>query len=88
MVATIYNFPNKKQEPTYNVRLFNEEEADVLLICMNIFSEYDHKFNYDNLDTISSFVAIECLEIALSSGFFVDSFKNIISIILQNVELD
>ena len=87
MSATIFNFPIRNRNISYNVKLFNEEEADVLLICVNTFSNLDFKFNYYTLDKIDSALAINCLDTANYSTFFSKRFKNIISNILNNVEL-
>lgn len=86
MTATIYNFPSSIPETQYLVRLYNDTEVEVLLACLNIFSQDDIKYHFGLLEEIDPMLAIFCLRQGKDSNFFSSDFKTIIEIILNNVE--
>jgi hypothetical protein len=84
MNATIYKFPSKdKNEVQPTLQLFNDREIDVLITCVNFFSEYIYE--WENIDTIDPQLAINCLLEAKMSWYFSEEFINIVDNILLNV---
>lgn len=83
MNAIIYNFPNKNQEEK-QLQLFHSYEIEVLLICVNTFS--DAYYDVNNMDQIDIDVVIACLKEAKKSWYFSPDFVKIIGDMLNSVE--
>ena len=86
MTATIYNFPSNVPVTQYLVRLYNDAEVEVLLACLNVFSQDDIKYHFGLLEEMDPMLAIFCLRQAKDSYFFSTDFKIVVDIILNNVE--
>lgn len=86
MNATIYQFPTKEviEEKPLELPLFFDHEIEVLLICVNTFSE--EKYDWETISTVDPILAIGCLNIAKSSWYFSDDFIDIIEDMLSNVK--
>lgn len=86
MNATIYQFPSKEQleEKPIELPLFYEHEIEVLLICVNTFS--DQIFNWDTISSVDPILAVGCLSVAKNSWYFSDEFIDIIDDMLNNVK--
>ena len=86
MAATIYSFPKLIKEPEYRLPLYSDEEVEVTIICVNVFSHHDIKYNIDTLCFLDTVTVLECLKSATSSKIFSEKFKTITRAILKNVE--
>lgn len=86
MAATIYKFPTLVHEPKYRIPLFSDEEVEVTIICVNVFSHEEIKYNIDTLNFIDPVTVIECLKLSISSKIFSEKFKIIARQVLKNVE--
>jgi hypothetical protein len=85
MNATIYKFPTKETSEVAPLQLplFFEQEIEVLLICVNTFS--DEKHDWDSISGVDPSLAIACLNVAKNSWYFSDGFLDIIDDMLNNV---
>lgn len=87
MAATIYQFPTPSpQEPKYRIPLFTEEEIEVTIISVNVFSQHDIRYNKDTLNFIDAVTVMECLKSSIVSKIFSERFKSVARNILKNVE--
>lgn len=86
MNATIYQFPTKEQleEKPLELPLFYEHEIEVLLICVNTFS--DQVYDWETISNVEPELAIGCLRVAKTSWYFSDEFIDIIDDMLNNVK--
>lgn len=86
MSATIFKFPEIKQQKTIRLPLYSEEEMAAVIICMNLIGETSEKCTYADLNTLDPFLVISNLNFSLNSNIFSEEFKYIIKNILDNVE--
>ena len=86
MNATIYKFPTKDtlEDKTLELPLFFEHEIEVLLMCVNTFSEEDH--DWDSISRVEPSLAVDCLNIAKNSWYFSEDFLDIVEDMLRNVK--
>ena len=86
MTATIYKFPSQEKETTYRIPLYNDQEIEVVLICVNVFCEDDLKYDLDTLNFLDPLVVIDCLKMALVSNIFSERFKSYVKTVMKNIE--
>ena len=86
MNATIYQFPTKEQleEKPIELPLFFEHEIEVLLICVNTFS--DERYSWETICNVDPSLAVGCLNIAKTSWYFSEDFIDIVEDMLNNVK--
>lgn len=85
-MAKIYKFPSKSKV-SYKILLYNDNEVDAVLLCLNVFSDQNVFATLDNLSDIDPKLILECLTNAKESWLFSEEFKKLVIHILDNVEV-
>jgi len=88
MTAEILKFPKQFQKTTtlgLAIKLYTEEEIDMVLFCLNIFGDENKSYKKEELRAIDPYFALSCMKKAHSSHLLSPDAKSMIHYIMQNV---
>ena len=91
MTAQVIPFPNKRSSPSYTISLYGDDEINMIIAAINLFSEqvtgqkYFQAAYRNNLKSFKPVFVIECLKAAYESDIFSTKGRKIITNILANV---
>jgi hypothetical protein len=88
MTANIVTFPKKFQKSTplgVVIKLYTEEEIEMVLFCLNIFGDQDNSYAKEDLRSVDPHFTLDCMGKAYSSYLLSPDAKSIIHYIMKNV---
>ena len=88
MTANVIKFPKRFQKTTalgLAIKLYTEEEVDMVLFCLNIFGDENKSYRKEELRAIDPHFALGCMKKAYSSHLLSPDAKSIIHYIMKNV---
>ena len=88
MSAKIIQFPKKYRETTplgVAIKLYSEEEVEMVLFCLNIFGDSDNPITQSDLRSADPQYTLDCMKKAHNSFLLSQDAKAIISYIMKNV---
>ena len=88
MSAKIINFPKQYRRSTplgVAIKLYTEEEVEMVLFCLNIFGDREKPFTQKELRSADPHYTLNCMRTAHNSFLLSHDAKAIISYIMRNV---
>jgi hypothetical protein len=86
MTASILQFPDRPVRTNLTIPLYTDEEVEVTLAALNVYSRQKYRYNEEDLQYLDAQTVWQCLMLGRLSTVFSTNTKNIIKRILANTE--